>query len=147
MNTATINGLLNHNPITRRYYRGCYAVDQIPPIKDEEFPQAMVVNEDPQGKPGSHWVGIFVKSKHEVYYFDSFARKPKPQILKYLEQFPNVEINKYSYQSHFTDVCGHYVLFFIYQCCLGYSMEKIERILGSYENPDRYVHYFVHHFV
>lgn len=44
----------------------------------------MVVNLDEHYKSGSHWVGVYADLKNKnVYYFDSFAKRPRKRIKKF----------------------------------------------------------------
>jgi len=65
----------------------------------------MVINLDESDKGGSHWVSLFADlNKGQVYYFDSFAKKPYKRTKKFINKIvkyiykskykKNIEINK-----------------------------------------------------
>ena len=57
----------------------------------------MVINLDESDKGGSHWVSLFADlNKGQVYYFDSFAKKPYKRTKKFINK-----IVKYIYKSKY----------------------------------------------
>lgn len=145
MNTSTINKILASNPITRKFYMGCFPADRIPRCR--HFPCSMVVNLDESSKPGSHWIAIFAQSKHYVYYFDSFGLDAEGKIKEYLNKFDYVTRQIITVQSIISDVCGYYAIFFIYLCSFGWPYAKIKRRLDCAKNPDIFVRDFVRNYV
>ena len=153
MNTLQINAILNNYSRTRRYYRGCFAADQIsnnqslePPIAITRYPYAFVVNVDESHQPGSHWIAIFVCSPSRVEYFDSLASTPTDNyhIGEYLKQFPIVAKNsKFPLQNPFSNVCGQFCIYFIINRCEGISFDDIVKFLYRIKNADVYVRNFV----
>lgn len=141
MDTHTIDQLLLKNPLTRKFYLGCYPADKIP--LTNRVPVSIVVNEDEADKPGTHWVAIFIKSKEHVYYFDSYASLPNVNIASYLDRFQGITLNPVPFQSLQSEVCAHYALFFVYMASAGRSMTTITNILKAQNNPDSYVVNFV----
>src|SRR5687768_8702277 len=129
MTNLYIEKILLSNSRTRKVYGGTWSADTIPPIKI--YPTALVINEDLEGNPGTHWVAIFAKSPRTIFYFDSFAGNPKPLIQKYLKKFRRVEYSKQGFQGIDSSVCGAYVIFFIYMCARGFSLRQIEKILSD----------------
>jgi hypothetical protein len=57
----------------------------------------MVINLDEHDKGGSHWVGLFANLKEgQVYYFDSFAKKPYKKTRKFINKIvKHIYRNKY----------------------------------------------------
>jgi hypothetical protein len=63
--------------------------------KTKEF--GMVINLDPHDKPGSHWVSLYANfDKNQIYFFDSFAKKPREKIKKFINK-----ITKYMYDKKY----------------------------------------------
>ena len=63
--------------------------------KTKEF--GMVINLDPHDKPGSHWVSLYANfDKNQIYFFDSFAKKPRNKIKKFINK-----ITKYMYNTKY----------------------------------------------
>ena len=108
----------------------------------------MVINMDNADKPGSHWVAIYMPHSHHIFYYDSYGHPPQnPHIKDFLLSFPNITQQHLLFQSYVTDVCGHYVLYFIFMCSLGYSLEKIQSILQAQNNADVYVVRYVNKYI
>ena len=117
---------------------GTFPADQIPEVT--EFPSSMVVNMDNSDLPGSHWVAMYMPDSQTVYYYDSFGVVPSNKnIRKFLAKFNWKEMNSVTFQSMISDVCGYYVMYFLYFCSLGYDTKRIARELAIQDNPDIYV--------
>jgi len=143
MEGRTINEVLLHNPVTKKYFMGTFPADRIPKLS--KYPCSFVLNMDNSNKPGSHWVAVYVPNSQTVLYYDSYGIKPyNKNIQKFLKKFPNSQKNNITFQSIITDVCGYYVIFFIYMASWGYSLEKIKKILKAQNNKDIFVRNFVH---
>lgn len=100
----------------------------------------MVINLDKAKDFGSHWVGIFAEGlKKPVYYFDSYAMEPIEEIKNFLEGFTKIIRNRFPYQSIKTNVCGHYVITFIYFLSFPYSFDYFIKQLDSSKNTDLFV--------
>lgn len=57
----------------------------------------LVINLDDHTQGGSHWVGLFIDlQKKQIYYFDSFAKKPSNKTRKFINR-----IVKYFYRKEF----------------------------------------------
>ena len=72
MNTSQIYHALETNPITAETFQGVYSSDTVP--KFINFPTGCVVNTDPQGKPGTHWVALYQEQEGVIETFDSFGK-------------------------------------------------------------------------
>ena len=126
---------------------GCYPCDKLP-HKIIKYPAALVANNDPSSKEGSHWIGLFVEDDKTVYYFDSLGRDPNTCIRRFLEKFKKIFLNKPRFQSVFSENCGYYCIYFIY--CMSNSnanyeltFNKLSKNLLNYDNSDSFVYHFV----
>jgi len=67
-----LDELVASQPILQQYYEGTYACDELPrkPVKNR--PAAYILNTDPAGQPGEHWIAL---STHDgvCEVFDSYA--------------------------------------------------------------------------
>lgn len=142
MDTRFVDRVLSGNRITRRYYMGCFPSDHIPTCV--KYPCSMVVNLDPSGRKGSHWVAIYCVSSIHAYYFDSLGIAPFGLIKNYLQRFRRITRNKKPYQSVVSDYCGYYSIVFIYFCSLGKSFNFILKVLNRCVNTDLFVKEFVY---
>jgi hypothetical protein len=54
-------------------------------LNDNKSRIGLVINLDKHTDPGSHWVALYADSKkNQIYFFDSFAKKPGKEIKKFL---------------------------------------------------------------
>ena len=84
MNSRQLRWILSNDKVTRRTFKGVYALDEIVHIKQKSFPSAYVFNLVPSNKPGSHWVTVYIDRKGRPEYFDSFGRPPPREIKDFL---------------------------------------------------------------
>lgn len=55
--------------------------------KDNIHKLGLVINLDTHNQPGSHWVALYANLKDsQVYFFDSFAKKPGKRIKKFINK-------------------------------------------------------------
>lgn len=148
MNTIEINKILSRNPITAKYYLGCFASDQLTNFYNFNFshPQCFVVNFDSSNSEGTHWVALYSSNPNDIEYYDSLGIWPPPStdLFNYLAQFAHLRYSKYQFQSHLSNACGKHAIFFLYNRCRGISFEKILKILyKNYRNADNFVTHFL----
>jgi len=137
MNSHQITQILNSNQETRKIFRGCYPCNCIPNIKSTK--SVYIVNLDPEGMKGSHWITIFINFT-KVYYFDSLALPISKCILNsFLKNFPNVIRNVKPYQSPLAKTCGHHCISITHFLSQGLTFEQYLKMLDSKQNPDLFV--------
>lgn len=142
MNSIQIDSILKRNCHTKKYFKGVYSSNNIPLIKI--FPHCFIANTDRKGTRGEHWVAFFVNSDKNIEYFDSYAEQPNDDISKYLSNFLEIKINTHSIQSPFSDSCGHFCVYFIFNKCIGKSFKEIiKNLLNSRNKIDLLVKFFV----
>lgn len=88
-------------------------------------------------------MGIWAKSPVECVYFDSFGEKPTELIGQTLRQFRKVYRSNAKLQSIYSDVCGHYCVYFLYFMSIGFDFSSIIKMLKSCNEPDQFVRNFV----
>ena len=129
MNTQQIDQLLRKDPLTKLYFIGVYAADQLASLKITKEKWLLVCNCCPSSLPGQHWIAFFGNDKGEIDFFDSFGLPPnayrgvpqflhrrKPEIVRY---------NAKQLQSFESDACGPYCLFFGYLRSRGLTLVEI----------------------
>ena len=99
----------------RPYFRGVFAVDQLPRVTKQSV-NAYIVNTDPAGQPGQHWLGIW--SHHTVCeVFDSYAfplgTYSNPHLQAWFKQWKHLISSEQPLQAMDSYTCGHYTLFFL----------------------------------
>jgi hypothetical protein len=112
-------------------YLGTYPADFMK-FLPKKLPKvfSFVMNTDPSGKPGKHWVAVRVDTMDEnaVEYYDSFAEQPSKRFMKQLKSLINkldvpvylkLKINKIKEQDTSTNNCGWFAMSFIINRNLG----------------------------
>lgn len=102
---------------------GAFARDQIPDLKHERRPFALVINTDVAAEDGKHWLALYApRGTSKIEMFDSFGLDPK---LYFLNQSLSCSITFSSrpIQDISSKVCGHYALLFIYLRSRGRSFD------------------------
>lgn len=146
MNSLDIERILLKNPITKKTFLGCFPANRLPIYK--RYPFSAVINFDKYGKPGTHWVAMYVPNRFHVKYFDSFGLEGIPMINKFLHKnFYFLTKQRIPFQNILSDVCGLYAIYFIFMCSKNVPYKKIVRILKSQRNPDLYVKRFVFKYI
>jgi hypothetical protein len=144
-----IDSILRKNKITKNYYIGCFASDQIPKVNPEKFPTCFVLNTDESTRPGEHWIALFLTSPLHVEYFDSLGQWPpiSEKIHQFLSQFPHLVHNgDIKVQSDLSSSCGEHVIYFIHMRCKGHSFKEIlKRLTSTKTKPDILVKNFLKH--
>ena len=128
MNSSQLRWILSNDKVTRRNFKGVYALDEISHIQHKSFPSAYVFNLDPSHKPGLHWVAVYIDRKRLPEYFDSFGRPPPREIKDFLDTYAESwNYNHVPVQELYSTTCGQFVVFYIYQRCSGLTLESILR--------------------
>ena len=146
MNARQLETILKNTKITNKYFIGVFSSDTIPKIK--KYPHCFVANTDKQGTIGEHWVAFYVPDKNTIEYFDSLGDYPNPNISAFLNQFDKILINEKQIQFPFSDVCGHYCVYFLVSRCSGISYcETMDILYKTRAMSDLLVKQFVRHFL
>ena len=75
LSDTVLRTLALEDPELRRVFHGVYPADQLPRSPPRSVRQAYIVNTDPAGEPGQHWLGLWTEqNKCEV--FDSYGLPP-----------------------------------------------------------------------
>jgi hypothetical protein len=95
------------------HFLGCFPLDGLPSFPTS-FPKSMIINTQPSGHPGEHWVAV-VLTETNCYYFDSFALPTvPPNIYMYLQPYyENICYLDYRIQDNTSNYCGAYCVSFV----------------------------------
>ena len=105
-------------------------------IKKGKTKVGAVFNLDKHNEPGSHWVSVYIDLlKKQIYFFDSYAKKPEARIRKfmrraarflqeYYKEEPEVDYNRVRLQFKGSE-CGMFSLFFIIMMLQGKSFQDV----------------------
>ena len=128
MDETTLNQIACSIPILGKHFAGVVPKNQIVNLPSAKLPLCFIVNMDKYLEPGSHWIAVFVPTRDEIYYFDSFGIPPEidPYIMNILKSF-NKSTLKYStvqIQPSLSSNCGLYCIYFLYLAINNYTMEN-----------------------
>ena len=132
MNTLQIKRALEHNRFTKKNFCGVFAADKLPKSVNT-FPCRFIANTDPSTEPRTHWVAFYFSSREKGEFFYSYGHPPE----YYGESFKFYKPetwNKHKIQSSWSEVCGQYCIFYLYQKSRGYSMSKIVNMFTDNTN-------------
>lgn len=142
MNTSQLLCTLKCDDTLRKDVQGVYAVDALPIGQLEKYPCGFIVNTDPSGMPGKHWVAIYFDAYKTGEFFDSYGKRPEyynTMFLTFLRR--NALFYRYNnkkLQNDYSNVCGHYCVYFLMLRARQNSMQLIIDSL-SFINSDQYV--------
>ena len=142
MNTQQLECAINSDPFMRNYVIGTFPADRTPlqiPLKC-----GLILNTDPSGLPGQHWLAFYYNEDKQLECFDSYGNHPDKYsvyIQSFLRRFSNIKMNTTRLQSANSQVCGQYCLFYLMCRCRGYSMSTFLNYFGNnYCANDEYVY-------
>jgi hypothetical protein len=94
----------------KEIYKAVLPYDCLP--KAPNYPSAYVVNTDPLGKQGQHWLAFYYDINGKCTFFDSFGHSPAFFGLEtYIEKtLTKWEYNAQQLQSIFSSTCGYYCI-------------------------------------
>ena len=126
-----LTALAKRDPVLRRMFWGLYPEDQLPPLcqtAGRQTHRAMIVNTDPKGEPGRHWLGLWT-SGDTCESLDSCGLPMDtygvPHVLEWIwRYFLVIHRNERSLQSLNIRACGHYALLFLQARCRGKGMHE-----------------------
>ena len=126
MNTNELRSILTQDPRTRQQLIDVFALDEFKEyVRNNGLINGIYIcNDQISENPGNHWFLIYVESD-VINFVDSFAKHfTFYKIDKELSQKP-VKILPFQLQSYFTEVCGHYAIFFSYHLSRNKRLETI----------------------
>ena len=121
MNTLQIKHLLRNEKI----FKKVCAFDQ---LEKPVFPSAYVINSDPSNQPGEHWIAVYFDKHGRGEYFDSYGLVPAFVGLEsYMDTYSLAGwiYNCKTLQALFSNVCGHYCVYYILFHCCGVPLHVI----------------------
>jgi len=148
MDTNSIYNIL-YTLFKRRAQIAVLGADQLDAFQIIKYPVCLCVNSDPISKPGQHWVGIYIKNvSGPLEFFCSYGLG----IMNYVGNFKkfvkkcNLSVleNRKRLQSASSNVCGLYVIYYLYKrmngCC---PRSFYYNFSSNYENNDKIVKHMV----
>lgn len=134
MNSLQIEKVLKSDLHAKKLFLGVFARDELP--TKLKYPSFFILNTHSRSQPGEHWLAIFYDKIGRAEFFDSYGQSPEFYGLKkYLDTTStNWTYNKKCLQSFFSNYCGLYCLFYLYQKSKGISLFEI---LNNFENKNK----------
>ena len=132
LTTSQLNQLAYHHPTLSPLFGGTFPCDGLPDHPPRERDEGYIVNTDPAGEPGRHWLGLWV-SGNACELFDSFAldldtyETTAPLKTWLRHQFKYVTQNGQSVQSLHNQSCGGYALMFLVAKSQGQSLSEFQK--------------------
>ncbi|MEW8548441.1 MAG: hypothetical protein AB2693_33480, partial [Candidatus Thiodiazotropha sp.] len=144
MNTSQLMCVIHSDPRLFASVRGVYSADQVPKyIRRGGF----IANTDVGNKPGKHWCAFYFDGFGRSEFFDSYGKPPQyynNDFLSCLRRNSGVWIyNTKKLQSHYSNVCGQYCLYFLIHRVRGQSFGEIVKTLEESKCTDQYVYDYV----
>jgi len=141
MNTNQLMRILN-NIVHDSFFFDVIGSDRLYEVyhRLKDTPLALVINTDPEDKPGSHWVALFRCKFGRVEFFDSYG-DPLSKLSKnfnFLKSLNPVE-NCKSVQSLQTNTCGKFCIFFLWKRLNGCSYSSIINTFGCSKNRNEMI--------
>lgn len=127
LNTLDIDVALKGNSVTKPFFDGVYASDEISRLTRK--PNMIVVNTEPSWKKGEHWLVIYFTRQNTAEIFDSLATDSSEypdELKRFISKFASsVKYSRKRVQPAYTSLCGHYCLHYANCRCKGNSMMSI----------------------
>lgn len=148
MATSELNAILSQCKVTKSHFLGTYAADKTPHVM--KYPASIVWNTATSESRGEHWVCCFIDERRNAYFFDSSGSPVSSQIAEHMHKFSTkvIRMCPFPIQSMFSDVCGHYCIFFIISQTLGIFQHLLENALTRHnllKNDEFVKKWFVRH--
>lgn len=127
MNSLEVYATLKTLPV----YTAVYAANRLP--LSISYPCAIIVNTDPDSKPGTHWIAIYIDKFQNGEYFDSYGLPP---FVSQHKKFLRANCKKFLYntkemQSLDSNVCGQYCLLYLYFRSRARSLLDFQRFFSG----------------
>lgn len=145
LSDVQLNYLGKQDPVLGPVFQGVFPSNELPNNPTIPHPAAYIVNTDPAGEPGRHWLALWTHGT-QAEVFDSYALPLRlygmPLVEQWLEDhWKTVTTNSRAVQALNSQACGHYAFFFLKVRARGHSMaEFLEDFSPSdYVGNDRFI--------
>ena len=136
MNTLQLTRILEHDHLTKPWFLGVFASDQLTETI-ERYPFLLIVNADTSSQPGSHWLAMYFSSESSGEFYDSYGNNVdyySKDIVRFTEKHArNVLFNSQQVQSNYSTVCGQHCLFYLIHRSRHVPMQEIV----NFFSPDK----------
>jgi hypothetical protein len=138
LNNVQLDYLAKGHPSLGPHFYGTRPCDRLPQKPDKKGPVGYIVNTDPQGQPGRHWIALWTHD-NVCEVLDSYAipletyRTTQPLQAWLDRHWKYVVSNGQSLQSLYSQSCGDYALMFLIDRAEGNTMNTF---LNRFEKHD-----------
>ena len=134
MDTHQLRKVLEQDKLTKKILKGVFASDQLN-FTQKKYPFLLIVNSDPASLPGTHWLALYLSSKQEGEFYDSYGNdisSYSKTIDKFMKRHTHrVICNDIQIQSYDSNVCGQHCLFYLIHRVRQVGMESIVKFFSS----------------
>ena len=97
-------------------FKACTPPTSYPDQPPKTVRAAYIVNTDPAGEPGQHWLGLWTE-QNKCEIFDSYGLPlhvyKDPDLNQWWSQWKHLTRSDITLQAMDSQTCGHYALFFL----------------------------------
>lgn len=117
LSNTVLNVLAREDRLLRISFRGVFPAYKLPSVaKGRQFSDAYIVNKDPAGEPGEHWLAIWTRAG-VCGVFDGYglllSTYKNRKLQAWLAQWKEMVSNDMTLQAIDSQTCGHYTLMFL----------------------------------
>ena len=125
--------MMSRDPLSFHLLGGVISYEELPTKHETDKPIIYLVNTDPLGEPGEHWVAIYLEEK-TAEFFDSLGAPPETYS-SHIKDFLIVNGPQYKYSVKRIQgeqpVCGQYCILYAYLRARNVSIGEIVGIFGD----------------
>ena len=138
LNNVQLDVLARSQPSLKPYFYGTVPCDRLPEKPHKKGPVGYIVNMDPQGQPGRHWIALWM-CQDVCEIMDSYALPldtylTTEPLQRWLDQHWKFNIhNGKSLQSLYSQSCGDYALMFLIDRSKGHDMNTFLRCFSPHD--------------
>ena len=103
LSDTVLRALALDDPQLRRVFQGVYPAEKLPQSPTKTVRAGYIVNTDPAGEPGEHWLGLW-KEQNKCEIFDSYGLPlhvyKDPELHQWWSQWKYLTRSDITLQSH-----------------------------------------------
>ena len=110
LSDTVLRALALDDPQLRRVFQGVYPADKLPRSPTKTVRAAYIVNTNPAGEPGQHWLGLWTE-QNKCEIFDSYCLPlhvcKDPDLHQWWSQWKYLTRSDITLQAMDSQTCGH----------------------------------------